>query len=116
MFCNNCGSEIREDSNFCWKCGKPQKSGFQTDEPVWEICEISYEIAHGGGFFESMKHKYVAKAIGPKGSYIVGESTPTSSRGGEILDNLIEKLTNDNWEPTGKGEHYFNYKFRRRIK
>ena len=116
MFCNNCGSEIRDDSNFCWKCGKPQKAGFEVDEPQWELCEIMYEPV-GTGFFARFQNKFIAKAIGPKGAYIAGQTSPINEREEDkFVDALVKKLVSDNWEPTGRGEQYWNYKFRRRIK
>ena len=116
MYCVNCGSEIREDSNFCWKCGKPQTSDIQVEEPKWEICEIIFDIAPAEGIFSSTKSLYIAKAVGPKGAYIVGQTPPVDGvEEDEAIDNLIKQLTSDNWEPTGKGEKFWSYKFRRRI-
>jgi hypothetical protein len=32
------------------------------------------------------------------------------------LNTLVAQLTREGWEPIGKGERWWNYKFRRRVK
>jgi hypothetical protein len=132
MFCSNCGKELTENTNFCPQCGKPQKTNVPIEEPKLEYCEIDWcwsSLLLGINY----KFQFIAKAIGPSGQYItdkthempmsesgwittvseIHESTAGISNG---LRNLIAKLTSDGWEPVGKGQYWFNYKFRRRAK
>ena len=73
MFCINCGTELPDEANFCWKCGKPQKEGVTVDEPKWEICEIVYETVKAP-FFGNCEYRFWARAIGPQGKYRASES------------------------------------------
>ena len=34
----------------------------------------------------------------------------------QVLNSLIQHLTSDGWEPTGRGSAWFNHKFRRGVK
>ena len=103
MFCNNCGTEIPDEANFCWKCGRPQKEGVKVEEPKYETCEIFYIIVHEGIF--GNKSVFKAEAIGPKGKYNAGQTEIFSidqmifkSRHGVIHDGLISKLVKDGWD------------------
>lgn len=131
MYCVSCGTQLPDEANFCWKCGKPQKSGIRADEPQWEICEIdwrSIKIKSGGLFGlgdTSTEGYYFATAIGPKGQYEVAKSKtfhvlgyrPASDTPDEHLQALISQLVNNGWEPQGrKGNTRYDYSFRRRIK
>lgn len=119
MYCVSCGTQLPDEANFCLKCGKPQKPDVRADEPQWELCEITLEVVTSG-FFADIKYKYVAKAVGPNGIYMVGE-TPLIKQNAnkqqeKAVDTLVTQLTRTNWEATGKGEGQYNYKFRRRVK
>jgi hypothetical protein len=125
MYCSNCGTEIPDEANFCWKCGKPQKQGIQVDEQKWEICEI--KSAWKQGLF-SNEYRFWAEATGPNGLYNAGESPKFNMGATEVpwesgkeahapLRALMNKLAQDGWEPlAAQGHHWFSYKFRRRVK
>lgn len=46
MFCSDCGTELREEASFCWKCVRRMDRGempVAQHEPQWETCEIEFE-------------------------------------------------------------------------
>ncbi len=127
MFCSNGGTQLPDDANFCLKCGKPQGPHTAFEQPKWEICEIVEEeypdplnIIVGG-----IPGKFIAKAIGPNGPYIVKETAVVreirdnrkNSKGQRVLNELIMQLVNDGWEPTtAKGRFWWSHSFQRRVK
>jgi hypothetical protein len=130
MNCQYCGAQLPNDAKFCLICGKPQQTTIYANEQKWETCEIEREVDvslgsqlkiflnflltfgfYGGGFGA----KYRAKAIGTKGMYIIHE-TPYYKRVKEeqkAVEELVNRLVQDGWQSIGKGEQWFNYKFRR---
>jgi hypothetical protein len=106
MFCNDCGTELPDEANFCWKCGKPQREDIRVERPRWEICEITYPSPW---VFLCWGHKFWADAIGPQGRYNAGDSpTFSTRRGGPYASSqeavnahnaLIKKLFEDGWDP-----------------
>jgi len=132
MFCSNCGAQLADEANFCWKCGKQQGQVQQDSSPIqWETCDIQedgkFEVNPLGlipivGFFvpaQKYNAKYMAKAVGTKGVFVVAETqwaTGTRQDLEQVVGTLVTQLTKSGWEPTGRGEHWYNYKFRRRIK
>jgi hypothetical protein len=128
MFCGNCGTEIPDEANFCWKCGKPQKPGVQVDESRWEMCEIEREYIGSIGRFLALQDqfKFIAKAIGPQGVYNAGETPLFLDRPANVKDReeqqkllpiLIAYLVKNGWEPVEtSGRGWYSYKFRRRVK
>jgi hypothetical protein len=133
MFCGNCGTQIPDEANFCWKCGKSVTEGVTTEaaEVRWESAEIGYEHVSPKSALDYFLNKYhgyfTAKAIGLNGVYDAGK-TPTfiTPRGEpdshdyeavQSVNNLIAQLARDGWEPVEtKGSQWYNYKFRRRAK
>ncbi len=143
MYCVECGKEISNDSVFCNYCGESQEPGLNwrnirsTPGTRWETCEIRY-VSLGSkrkSFFSTIDYKtfkFVAEAIGPSGSYVIGEtSTFTVEQDGESgygwlpsrkqpaikhFEVLVASLFADGWEQTGAGDTWFNLKFRRHVK
>ena len=126
MFCSNCRTQLPDEANFCWKCGKPQKQGVQVEEAKYEICEI--KVYHNSSLFNNY-FEFYAEAIGPKGAYVVGR-TPRFAYspyrieigGGEyrkqyaLVMALASELTQAGWEPVPtQGSYTWSYKFRRRV-
>lgn len=109
MFCYKCGTQLPNEAEFCWKCGKPQTAQSQGDEPRWETCEIVWQKG------------FVVEAIGPAGKYSPAEAAITSGSQSNDLDvsehrALVSRLTEEGWEPTGdRGEGWWNNRFRRRV-
>jgi zinc-ribbon domain len=139
VVCSSCGTQLPEDAKFCLKCGKPQKPGLPAEEVRWETCEIGEENVKQAGNLSVRENRFVGKAIGPSGVYIVevsatfkfgaGVLDPSSSAKYpslrdwskecvSILDTFISKLVAEGWEPIGTqhGLRWYSYKFRRRIK
>ncbi|HBY93341.1 MAG TPA: hypothetical protein DEP84_05135 [Chloroflexi bacterium] len=126
VYCVSCGTQLPDEANFCWKCGKPQKQGVQTEKPKWETCEIVIQRPKEG--FYTSKYQFWASAIGLQGNYNAGESPifkavsvhyPSSDEHKPLNAHrsLIKKLVEEGWEPTGnRGSAWFNEKFRRQIK
>ena len=99
---------------------------------MWELCEIELLDLENKvkSFFKEMtpfrhfgyKGQFVAKAVGPKGTRIVGTSrefmskayTYRTKEAEELVRELVAELLNDGWEPTEQNG-WFNYKFRRIV-
>ena len=122
MYCTSCRTQLPDEANFCWKCGKPQRPHVQPDEPKWEMCEIRYEKLKQGWTSE---FRFWAEAIGPTGSYNAGQSRVFKARRAwpisnaesqEEINALIYRLTKAGWEALPRGEHWFSYRFRRLLK
>jgi len=43
MFCTRCGSELREQDNFCFNCGATTARGASTSRPAPVLCRIMSE-------------------------------------------------------------------------
>ncbi len=100
-------------------------------EPRWEYCEVICKSSGLLGF----KSYFEARAVGTQGVYIAAQSTKnfrsndggskgyypdTYSWGSEPLakaamDEIITVLSEDGWQPAGKGEGWWEYKFRRQV-
>ncbi|MBN1485504.1 MAG: zinc ribbon domain-containing protein [Chloroflexia bacterium] len=126
MFCINCGTELPDEANFCWKCGRPQKEGVQVKETRWETCEIVYQKLKEP-FFGDTEFQFWARAIGPEGSYNAGESpvfkcwSPKPESYSADASNahkaLVSKLLADGWEPTTNSDYsWWGDTFRRRVR
>src|SRR6266496_2612351 len=105
MFCGNCGTEIPDEANSCWKCAKTWR---QADEPRWEICEIEQEYVGSIRPFIALQYQYkfIAKAIGPQGVYSAGETPSFLDRTAndkdrqeqeKLLPILIAHLVKNGW-------------------
>lgn len=131
LFCENCGEQLSATANFCSKCGKPRRAdGSAKSEPEWETCEIIPElVTEKWGILPSDVMRFIARAAGPKGQCIVGESKKfkagladyyqpdkKNKRHVEALEELAKKLVKDGWEQTDCEAAWFNLKFRRQVK
>jgi ribosomal protein S27AE len=126
MFCSNCGTQLPDEANFCWKCGKPQKQGAQVEElkqaeeTKYETCEIFYKRTYEG--YAGDKGQFTAEAIGPEGKYCVARSeefSVASSQGPNFNHPahkaLVNKLVTQGWEQSDRGTNWYNTRFRRKI-
>jgi ribosomal protein L7/L12 len=129
MFCSNCGTQIPDEANFCWKCGKPQNKDIETyQEAKWENCEILWNetwtsfTGNNTGFFS-------AEAINPYGKYRarrtkefklgIGGHSPSTDRRDQwnIHKAFVEQLLQDGWQATGdRGEAWWAIRFKRQVK
>lgn len=93
----------------------------------WETCEVHLMDAKSENVLLALlsipAHKFVARANGPKGPFIAGESeiiegepNSLSSEHVSVLDSFITKLKGDGWEYVGTGENWWSYKYRRKGK
>lgn len=127
MFCINCGTSLPDEAIFCIKCGKPQKPGVQEAEKtewITETCEINYKITHDG--LTGTRGYFCADAIGTSGLFMAGRSLEfgcgyntwlPESNNASHYKTLVENLVKDSWESTGeRGEHWWNSRFRRKVK
>ncbi|WP_220211026.1 zinc ribbon domain-containing protein [Reticulibacter mediterranei] len=139
--CTQCGAELLSTANFCHVCGtrrlgsagtlKPDNANFchvcgiritaNATESVWEHCQIEYELVGALGF----SHRFIAKALGPRGPYMATDPSVTIStnfphpgvkKDVQACDTMKARLLADRWEPLAEqGPEWFNYKFRRRV-
>lgn len=144
MFCTSCGKQNPDDANFCNNCGKPfrQDATHRNPDQYWETCEILCQDIHkpaGGVFGGPAIIRFAAHAIGRNGSFVAGYSDgfdyprqsyyravrydpplflpgPSESNVKNASDKLIHRLTSDGWEPTERGQAWFNHKFRRQAR
>ncbi len=127
MFCSSCGTQVPDEANFCWKCGKPQKEGVHYEEPKYETCQIVMNnLGKSSWGFTNFAFKFQVDAIGQKGTYVAYETEKfTSDFGYEvkrnkyepIINGLVNKLIQDGWEPVESiNENWWNHRFRRRIR
>lgn len=137
-FCHNCGVPMPEDANFCPKCGKPVSSveePAKLEPPVEDNVEVAAEtcmiVAELAGekwspLFPGDYIQFKARAGGPAGEFLAGESSRVKAGLGDYyepnkknkqhvkaLDGLVEELKQAGWEQTGKGDAWYNIKFRR---
>lgn len=120
MFCIVCGTELPNEANFCWKCGKPQNEQANVPEPRYETCEICIDLLRDSVFGKKTYRIYV-RAINSKGEYIVAEQEFKSNRveiyyddvAKPIHQQMIKQLVQEGWQPTGRGEAFWNDTFRR---
>lgn len=119
MFCVSCGKELPDDANFCLKCGKPLRGGTQAGQEKaeqWEVCQIETKLVKKPGFFAAGKSVYYADAVGPKGTYVAGQSPEDEGTTDKGLDILVNQLVQEGWEYVGTYA-FANWtkKFRRRV-
>jgi hypothetical protein len=126
MFCSNCGTELPNEANFCWKCGRPQKPDVEAEPVRYETCEIVWADVDKPGFLgmKPADFYFWARAIGPDGVYEAARSEELQNhfvlyKGLPIhrgaVDSVIATLVKDGWEPLSRGEHWWNERFRRRV-
>lgn len=107
----------------------------QTEQPQYEICDINYRIRTKTNIMNGFgKAIFVASVVGPKGSYIAGESSTIELQRDnspwidgnvedkrylvclEALETLTQELIASGWEYQGSyGEQTWKRRFRRKI-
>lgn len=95
-----------------------------------ETCEILCERTNEGGLFRGKdRYRFLAKAVGPagittaisSGEYDTGHTGtyPWSIQNFPEavcqVDGLRSRLMADGWQEIGRGEPWFNYRYRRRV-
>lgn len=124
--CTNCGYELRDTDKFCAECATPVGGiAPHSQATQWETCEIIGNQVKDGGWFGQDQSQFVAKAVGPRGTFNAEVSpllkgvfwwgeTPEHKA---ALDDLIRRLAADGWVllPT-KGENWYSFKFHRQVK
>jgi len=100
----------------------------------WEMCEIrAKRLRKAGTGLNGQAHfQWEAEAIGPSGVYIAKRSSefkseehqatetpigqeyrPDYKHNKAALDKFIAELARAGWEPIGKGERWYSYRFRK---
>ncbi|NNC27954.1 zinc ribbon domain-containing protein [Longimicrobium terrae] len=141
MYCQECGTEVSDEANYCPSCGRPQKVGVvRAATEIYEICQTSYQIKKRSSFFRPAEAVFVALAVCPKkGNYTAAESqlfltcsfpcrsdeAPQAdfSRGVQYapqreaaFDALTQLLVEEGWEPVSQSELFrHQHRFRRRL-
>ena len=124
MFCEKCGTQVSDDTNFCPKCGHPQKGNSQIQASPTEYCEITFQRKLTP---LTMSFQFWARATGTEGLYSAGETaalettifnmsnkeTPNQKMHQSLHAELVRKLVQDGWKPTGKGKYWWQDKFQR---
>lgn len=124
--CTNCGHELRDTDKFCAECGTAVGGVLSVSQATrQEACEIVGIWIEDGGWFGQDHCQFVAKAIGPRGTFnaevspilkggILREETPEHKA---ALDSLIRRLAADGWEPLPtRGKDWYSFKFHRQVK
>lgn len=132
MYCSRCGTDIPDEANYCWECGKPQKPDAIPVLPRYETCEIAWDEVkvHRAKTVDLM---FWANAVGKDGAYNAGESDVFSQRYfvlGRLYDGpnghiaecanahaaLVKKLIDEGWESTpDRGAMWYQLRFRRLL-
>lgn len=122
MICQNCATELPDDAHFCLRCGTSQAPGGLARAVRREICEV-YRSIENGGWFRAGDTFWEAIAVGPQGRYSVGRSGTCprkalgSSKGVKrtdaLLDDLIDQLIREEWQPLPRGSEWYSYRFER---
>jgi hypothetical protein len=141
MHCANCGRQNPDDANYCNNCGKPvrQDTAQRNLDQYQETCEILCQdiLKPAGGVLGGPALiRFTAYAVGPSGSFVAGYSDgfdypkarydqaihydpplllpgPSDPGVKSAHDSLLRQLISEGWESTGRGQAWFNQRFRR---
>jgi hypothetical protein len=120
-----CGGALPQDAKYCPTCGVAQTADALErigDRYVRdEFCEIVRDTSRDSGILT--KWAFVARAVGGSGLFEAGRSVAVrrdpretwDAESEEALNGLISELSADGWHPTGRGEAWFEYRFRREV-
>lgn len=127
MFCSVCGTELVDEANFCWKCGRPQRedivppAGQAKKKARWEHCRITF---YEKNTLLGKRYQLYAEGTDTDGKdYIIAEADlliAPYNQGPRMqaIRNLVGKLEADGWElssiPTNERE-FLEYRFQRRL-
>lgn len=85
-----------------------------------------YRSNENGGWFRAGDTLWEAIAVGPGGRYSVGRSATCprqvlgSSKGVKradvLLDDLINELIREEWQPLPRGSEWYSYRFERHVR
>src|SRR5207244_3182176 len=94
------------------KAGDQVRTGSEPEDTQWEMCQIEQSVIRRAGYLGGgAQWNYRAEAVGPIGSYIAAQSpvlapgwgSNTDAEERHIVDDLVQKLAADGWEPLPKG-------------
>jgi ribosomal protein L40E len=120
-FCMACGAPLPQDARFCPTCGVAQTPDalerLRDKHTREEFCEIERREHSLSRFV------FIARAVGGDGLFEAACSAQFKrdprerwdAENEEALNALIRKLGADGWEPTGRGDGWFEYRFRREV-
>jgi hypothetical protein len=112
MYCSNCGTQLSDDANFCYKCGKPQSvtsspKVSQSDQSIeWEYWTWEAGIP-SGIYIPSIKGKYGDRAhYGDQTNRTPAPSNPEPFARLQFWQQIqsrvlpvIQRLRDEGWEP-----------------
>lgn len=135
MYCAKCGSQLVASANYCHVCGAkvgdPQAQAASSVAPIYEVCEITFNMTKYRGLFGGKTTwQWVAVANGPQGKYNFAVSQEFKAyrldrsnwtlgpnhheeEAKDALDQLVAALLSSGWEPVVNDGYRPN--FRRRV-
>jgi hypothetical protein len=123
MYCKDCGTQISDEANFCWKCGSQQNADLRDKEMAWESCEIQMYGNSAGTVLSNLfglvrvNYRFVAQGVGPNGIYTIAENSCVNNKDlTKTLNGVITTLSQSGWESDGKGEYWYSYGFNSPLK
>lgn len=133
-YCINCGIQLPDNANFCYKCGaaqyKPAGDAAPPRERIRETCVITCEtVGERWGIYPREIMRFTARAVGPQGEYIAGVSPEfevvafningpeqKNRRHKAAFDALVNELVKKGWCMADEsGDSWFNIKLARDI-
>jgi NMD protein affecting ribosome stability and mRNA decay len=130
MFCIKCGTQLPEEANFCMKCGHPQTPVVTqppAEETQWEHCKIDcIQVKEKWSLFGKEILQFVARKEGcpdhiaasktfQLSGFEIGCPSEKSKLHRTTLQELVDQLKKDSWEPSEtRPSVWYRLQFRRR--
>ena len=135
MYCSACGAPMEETAKFCSACGSAVPSAISKSAPASFVEQCEVIVDGRKTVLLGPRVMFWAKAIGSEGAYNAGASswvdlpgtrtwlswlagTPSLKKSPHrkldaAFRALVQQLTAQGWEPTGRGATWYSLNFRR---
>jgi len=126
FYCTNCGAQLPDEANFCWKCGKPAPKAENPQPNVeYEYCEITLEsVREKWGIYPREIVRYVARIPGQENfahspqfeltTFDYYGPNKKNPRHVAPFEKLVAALQAEGWvKDVKKGPLWFNVTFKR---